>query len=182
MRLKLIVLITFIVVSLVWWFPAFKDTQPEVVADSESIYPEFTAKNLHQKVYDENGQLNQQIFAKELEHYNELSLTHFKQPDFVIYQDNKPYWKFSAQEGNLQDGLLILDNNVTMLQLSEPKSAIEIKTEYLEIDLNASMVTTDNTIRIESDKVLIRGEGLNADLNQGSIALIKHVQTIIKRS
>lgn len=182
MRLRLFIILAFLLVSLLWWLPSLNsDNEQAVSVDEQDIQPEFTAELLHQEMYDENGRLQREVFSQKMEHYSELELTHFKQPEFVIYQDQTPHWRISAEMGDMQDGRLVLDANVIMIQIVENRLVNKITTEYLEIDLNNSLVTTDKKINIEGKSVWIEGKGLNADLKLGSIKLINHVQTRIKR-
>ena len=81
--------------------------------------------------------------------------------------------------GNMQDGKLVLDEQVIMLQIIDDSLVKKITTEYLEIDLNNSLVTTDKKINIEGNDLWIEGQGLVADLTLGTIKLTNHVQTRI---
>lgn len=182
MNIRLFIFLAFVVISFLWWFPALES---EKSIDSEAmndLIPEFTAKFLHQELFDSEGNLEQQVFSHKMEHYADLSLTHFKQPEFTIYQDNKPFWRISAQLGNMQDGLLLLEGSVTMLQISDNALVNSITTEYLEINLNTNIVSTDNEITIKGENTIIVGKGLIADLERQTLSLVNHVQTIIKGS
>lgn len=182
MRLRLLIVLAFLLVSLLWWLPSLNsDGEQSVTASEQDIQPEFTAELLHQEMYDETGQLQREVFSQKMEHFSELNLTHFQQPEFVIYQDQTPHWRITAEMGDMQDGRLVLDANVIMIQIVENTLVNKITTEYLEIDLNNSLVTTDKKINIEGNSVWIEGKGLNANLKLGTIKLINHVQTRIKR-
>ena len=180
MKFRLLVIIIFIIISLLWWMPTFNANQSKPSAVNQDILPEFTAELLHQEIYDADGNIHREVFSKKMEHYSELSLTHFQQPEFIIYQEKTPHWRISAQIGNMQDGKLVLDNQVVMLQITNNSLVKKITTEYLEIDLNNSLVTTDKKINIEGNDLWIEGQGLVADLTLGTIKLTNHVQTRIK--
>lgn len=182
MNIRLFIFLAFLVVSFIWWLPTLDSEQS---ADSEAasdLVPEFTAKFLYQELFDSEGNLEQQVFSHKMEHYADLSLTHFKQPEFTIYQGGEPVWKISAQIGNMQDGLLLLDDSVSMLQISDNVLVNSITTEYLEINLNTNIVSTDNEITIQGKNTTIVGKGLTADLERKTLSLVDHVQTIIKGS
>lgn len=179
MKLRLLVVLCFIIISLLWWIPSFDSGQPQSSDANTDILPEFTAESLHQEIYDQQGNIHREVFSKRMEHYSELSLTHFEQPEFILYQEQTPHWRISAQTGNMQDGKLVLDEQVIMLQIVNNSLVKKITTEYLEIDLNNSLVTTDKKINIEGNNVWIEGQGLVADLNLGTIKLTNHVQTRI---
>lgn len=179
MKLRLLVVLGFIIISLLWWIPNFDSNQPQSSSPNTDILPEFTAQGLHQEIYDPQGNLHREVFSKTMEHYSELSLTHFEQPEFILYQEQTPHWRISAQTGNMQDDKLVLDQKVVMLQIINNNLVKKITTEYLEIDLNNNLVTTDKKINIEGTNVWIEGQGLVADLNLGIIKLNNHVQTRI---
>lgn len=180
MFVRLTILLTFLIVSLVLWYPAWQDSPNRSTEQEAELIPEFTAKFLHQEMYDLDGNLKQEVFSQKMEHYADLSLTQFEQPEFIIYQDHQPFWRLSAKFGAMQDGLLTLDEQVTMLQLTDSLLVQSITTDYLEINLNSNLVVTDNPIKIEGTKLSILGQGLKADLNMGKLNLTHHVKTVFK--
>lgn len=179
MKYRLFVLLSFLLITILWWLPTLNEQTDKQTEQEQDIRPEFTAKLLHQEIYDENGNIEQEVFSQSMEHYSELALTHFKQPEFIIYENDKPYWRLSAQIGNLHEDSLILDENVVMLQIIDNALVNKITTEYIEINLKTNIVISDKPITIEGKSVFIEGQGLTANLNQGTIKLTDHVQTRI---
>ena len=180
MFLRLLVVLAFIVISVILWLPAFQQPIDSDGDFDQELFPEFTAKFLHQEMFDEQGRLTQEVFSQKMEHFAELDLTHFEQPEFVIYQNHEPFWRLTAKVGNMQDGLLILDQAVTMEQLTANAMVRTINTEYLEINLESNMVTSDSPITIAGQRMTIVGSGMIADLNLGKVSLTQHVETVIK--
>lgn len=181
MKFRYAILLLLVLAAIVWLFPDM-ETESSSKESRQDFTPEFTANGLKQSLYDQNGKLYQEVIAEQMEHYSELQLTYFKNPTFTIYQDDKAYWNISALEGNIQNSLLTLDSDVTMIQLDQNKLVQTISTQYLEIDLESNTVMTDNDIQIEGKKITIKGNGLFVDLDQGNVSLTNHVETIIKRS
>lgn len=175
-----VVVVLFIGILAVLWLPNFTPQSQLPFDFEEELIPEFTAKLLHQELFDANGELQQEVFSQKMEHFSELSLTHFISPEFIIYQDRKPFWRLSAQIGDMQEGILTLDKNVIMVQLGEKSLIQTIKTNFLEINLDSNLVTTDNPITITGDKLTIVGQGLVANLTEGTVTLTHHVETLIK--
>jgi len=181
MKTKLLVILTIITILIVWWMINSDDKQVSTADNSQmELVPEFTAKLLHQELYDSEGRLQQEVFSQSMEHYSELALTHFKKPEFIIYQDNTPYWRLSANIGTLHEGSLILDEDVIMVQIVDNALVNKIATEYIDIDLDNNIVKSDMPISITGKNVVIRGKGLTADLNAGTIKLTNHVRTTIQ--
>ncbi len=180
MRIKALVVTTFLGISLYLWYPMLQLTNTSEILEEPVLVPDFTAMLLHQELFDQNGNLKQEVFSQKMEHFAELSLTYFEGPEFIIYQNDKPYWRLSAQIGSMQDGRLILDKNVVMYQLTDNELVTTIETEYLEINLNTQVVTTDKAIIIKGRRSTIEGQGLKADLKAGKVKLTQHVRTILK--
>lgn len=182
MGMRLIILLGFILVSLLWWFPTFENNNSGGQEELDDLVPEYSTTFLHQEMFNEEGNLEQEVFSHKMEHYADLSLTHFKQPEFILYQGDKPFWRISAKIGNMQDGLLLLESTVRMIQVTDSDLVNTITTEYLEINLDTNIVSTDNDIKIEGKNVTVQGKGLTADLERGTLSLVNHVKTIIKGS
>ena len=182
MKLRILLAVVIVAASWYFWLPI----KPTQIIDStnkeEVLVPDFTATLLHQEMFDINGNLTQEVFSQKMEHFAALELTYFEQPEFVIYQNKKPFWRLSAQNGNVQDGRLILDKNVTMYQVENNQMVTTIDTDYLEINLDSQLVWTDKPIVIKGKQSIITGKGMKADLKVGKVQLTEHVRTIIKGS
>ena len=180
MRIKLLVIILFAGISLYLWYPVFQQDSASLDNTESALVPDFTARLLHQELFDQQGRLKEEVFSEKMEHYADLDLTYFEQPEFIIYQDDKPYWRLLAEVGNMQEGRLILDQSVKMYQLNDNDLVNSIETSYLEIDLNSQLVTTDKMFVIKGQKTTITGHGLHADLKLGRLKMTQHVKTILK--
>ncbi len=182
MSIRLFILLAFLLISFIWWMPTFNSSNSKLSDEVSDLVPDFTAKYLHQELFDNQGNIEQQVFSQTMEHYADLNLTHFSQPEFTLYQNNQPFWRLNAEVGNMQDGLLLLEKSVIMVQISDNKMVNTITTEYLEINLNTNIVSTDNSITILGENVTIEGKGLTANLELGTLSLVNHVKTRIKGS
>jgi len=180
MRTKLVIILIFIGISLYLWLPAFNTLNEFDDNDEPELIPDFTATLLHQEMFNDEGKLKQEVFSQKMEHYAQLALTYCEQPEFIIYQDDKPFWRLAAMTGSVQDGRLTMENDVTWFQLNDNKLVTSIETEYIEIDLDSQLVVTDKPIIIRGEKTTIEGKGLRADLKAERVTLTKHVRTILK--
>lgn len=180
MLIRALIIGLFLLISIVLWFPAFQSSEDYTQDDEPELVPEFTAKLLHQEMFDDNGKLMQEVFSQKMEHFSELSLTHFEGPEFILYQADIPQWRLSSKYGDLQDGILTLDESVKVAQLVENHMVKTITTEFLQINLDKNLITTDEKIHIFGDHIEVIGQGLLADLNEGSLTLTQHVRTVLK--
>ena len=179
---RALTLLLFLAAGLYLWHSFSLVTNKQDQLTELDLVPEFTATQLKQEVYDSKGNLTQEVSAVKMEHYSELALTHFEKPEFIIYQNNKPFWRLSADIGNMEEHILTLDNNVYMQQMNDNQLVRSITTKYLEINLDTNQVKTDTPIEIIGNKIHIIGQGMQANLNQGKVTLNHHVKTIFKGS
>lgn len=156
-------------------------TKIEQVITNE-MTPDFIAENLNSDIYNANGDLTYIIDAQRMEHYAEISVTHFEFPKYTLYTKNSETpWKLKANEGTLYSNNRVrLENRVT-LTATDPSSLVEkIHGQYLELDLNTNVISSEQTIMIEGKDFTIYGSGLIIDLNTKQMTLTEHVQTIFK--
>ncbi|NMP30158.1 LPS export ABC transporter periplasmic protein LptC [Thalassotalea sp. M1531] len=157
-------------------------TQTEIV-DTE-LTPDFIAEALKSDIYNDRGKLSHKIDAQRMEHYAELSFTHFEYPNYTLYpKDNTAPWKLAAAEGTLYNNNRVVLKNRVRLTATEENSLIqEIHCKYLELDLNTNIISSDQTIMIQGKDFTMYGSGLIIDLNTKQMTLTEHVQTIYKKT
>ncbi|WP_100644519.1 LPS export ABC transporter periplasmic protein LptC [Alteromonas facilis] len=174
------------ILALATYIPTWlKDESPETVGSEEDIYqPTYQAKNLRSALYDNDGQLSHRIFAQEMEHYEQLGFVYFKQPQYTIYmEDDQTPWRVTADEGTLYDDNRIqLERNVIIQSLSQEEFVKTISTEFLQINLETKIMTSDQAVTIVGEDYQIESDGLEADLNLKTYELQQHVQTIYSPS
>ena len=148
------------------------------------LTPDFIAEALKSDIYSESGQLSHKIDAQRMEHYAQLSFTHFEFPNYTLYpKDNSAPWKLAATEGTLYNNNRVVLKNRVRLKATESTSLIqEIHCKYLELDLNTNIISSDQTILIQGKDFTMYGSGLIIDLNTKQMTLTEHVQTIYKKT
>lgn len=152
---------------------------PQISRDDDISKPTYQAKNLRSALYDENGVLSHRIFASEMEHYDQLGFVYFKQPQYTIYmEDDQQPWRVTADEGTLYDDNRIqLERNVVITSLSDEAFVKTITTEYLQINLDSKIMTSDQAVTIQGQDYQIQSNGFNANLQTKEYELKQHVQT-----
>jgi len=160
-----------------------KQTTQAQVVDSE-LTPDFIAEALKSDIYNDDGLLSHKIDAQRMEHYAQLSFTHFEYPNYTLYPKNEAApWKVSALEGTLYNNNRVILKNRVRLTATEENSLIqEIHCKYLELDLNTNIISSDQTIMIQGKDFTMYGSGLIIDLNTKQMTLTEHVQTIYKKT
>jgi len=165
--------------SVIEWHQA--KNQQERIIDSQ-ISPDFIAESLNSETFNEAGKIAYIIDADRMEHYAQLSITHFEFPKYTIFpKDSIGTWKISANEGTLYNSnRVILENRVTLTATDENSLIKKINGKYLELDLNTNIISSEKKIEIEGLDFTIYGSGLIVDLNTKQLTLTKHEQTIYK--
>lgn len=174
------------VLALLMYLPTWMSQEPEqaVKTRDDALTPSYRAKNLTTTLYNADGKLDQKVFARAMEHYDQLGFVLFQQPQYTVYVDNdEPPWEVTAQEGTLYDNNLIqLDSDVVIKSLKQDDFVNSIATEFMEINLDTKVMTSDQPVLIRGADFVINSNGFNANLNTRQYELIDHVQTIYSPS
>jgi lipopolysaccharide export system protein LptC len=167
--------------SVIEWHQA--KNQQENTIDNQ-ILPDFIAESLNSETFNEAGQISYIIDADRMEHYEQLSVTHFEFPKYTIYSKNAiGTWKISANEGTLYNNNRVILKNRVKLTVTDENSLIqEINGKYLELDLNTNIISSVKKIEVKGVDFNIYGSGLIVDLNTKQLTLTKHEQTIYQHT
>lgn len=147
---------------------------------SEALKPAYRAKNLTTTLYDKSGNLNHEVFATAMEHYDLLGFVLFTSPQYTVYTDTgEPPWEVTAKEGTLYNNNLIqLESDVQIKSLSDDDLVRTIDTNFIEINLETKLMQSDEPVTIRGLDYVIESNGFDADLRSRHYELLNHVQTI----
>lgn len=148
------------------------------------LTPDFIAEALKTDIYNDIGVLSQKVAAARMEHYADLSFTHFEYPEYTLYpkEDGAP-WQVSSNEATLYNNNRVVLKSRVRVKATEPNSLIqEIHCKYLELDLNTNILSSDQTVLIQGKNFTMYGSGLIIDLNTKQMTLTEHVQTIYQKT
>ncbi|GGW80959.1 LPS export ABC transporter periplasmic protein LptC [Alteromonas halophila] len=180
-RLQISILILFIL-ALLLYIPTWMSEAPvERQADQiDALRPAYRAKNLTTTLYNQEGQLNHRVFARNMEHYDQLGFVLFTQPEYTLYTDDASApWLVTAQEGTLYNNDTIqLDSDVEIVNQTQNDFVETIETEFIEINLDTKTMVSDQPVTIRGVQYVISSNGFNADLQTQQYELIDHVQTV----
>ncbi|GAB5381519.1 MAG: LPS export ABC transporter periplasmic protein LptC [Aliiglaciecola sp.] len=170
----------FLLVLLVY-LPGWMTTTPELKEqDADQLWrPNYQARNMRSTLYDENGEINHQVFALKMEHYQLLGFTVFSQPRYTIYvsNDDNP-WHVEATEGTLYENNRIqLETDVEIRSLDESGFVQTIRTQFLEINLVDKTMVSDQPVEINGKDFVVMSNGFTANLTTQIYELKDHVQT-----
>ncbi|KTF19251.1 LPS export ABC transporter periplasmic protein LptC [Pseudoalteromonas sp. 10-33] len=175
-----IILSVLFISCMVWlWYPYFtqvslpQQTEADIIAK-----PDYTAIELKQTAYDENGKISHKVTAARMELYQELGFTFFDKPIFTLYND-KQTWRINANEATLYEGRqLILEGNVVASNLTDNAMIDKINTDNIQVDIKLLTMQSEQPVIVTGPNLKITGKGLEADLKTEVIKLINHTRTI----
>ena len=172
------IVILFLCALGIWRF--FSPDDESTTAPSTVYQPDFTAKILRSVEFSIEGKIIRRIFADSMEHYGELGMTMFTNPVIIIYDENaQATWKIQAKEGNFSsDDVATLRNDVVIKNMNKNDYIDVITTSYLQLELANNLVRSDQLITISGDLFNQTGIGLEGDLKQEYMTILKQVKAI----
>lgn len=162
---------------LYWQVQSKKDNQ--VVNADIGQRPDYIVEDLSGVEYNKLGLINSRVSAKQMEHFDATNMTYFTQPVYLIYPDNRQgKWRLRADKGTLNKvtGKVTLEDNVIIDSLSPEQPLRTVKTDFLELDLNTKIMTSNKRIYVTGVDFTIEGKGLYADLNAQTVKLTSQVE------
>ncbi|WP_299490126.1 LPS export ABC transporter periplasmic protein LptC [uncultured Shewanella sp.] len=164
-------------IILYWQVQSKKEDQSLNVDISQR--PDYIVEDLSGVEYNKLGLVSSRVSAKHMEHYDSTNMTYFTEPVYFIYPDNQQgKWRIRANKGTLNKvtGKVTLENNVIIDSLSPEQPVKTVKTDFLELDLNTKIMTSNKHIYITGVDFTIEGKGLYADLNTQTVKLTSQVE------
>jgi lipopolysaccharide export system protein LptC len=180
-RTTLSILLLFVLI-LILNAPVFEE-KPQTSDDDarpDAWNPNYQAKNMQSTLFNELGEVNHEVFATSMEHYDMLGFTLFENPEYTIFTERSEQpWKVNAREGTLyQNNRIELEQNVIIESLSEDDFVKRIETDFIEIDLTTKTMHSDQLTIISGADFVITSNGFHANLLTRKFELINHVQTV----
>jgi len=165
----------------------FMTPEPKTTSSAdtpETWAPNYRARNMKSTLYSNNGNINHEVFATSMEHYDILGFTIFEQPEYTIYTDETDSpWQILSEEGTLYgDERIELEQNVLIKSLNTQDFVQTIATSYLEIDLIHKTASSDEDVVITGESFVINSKGFRVNLLTKKLELRDHVETIYQQT
>ncbi|AIY64058.1 LPS export ABC transporter periplasmic protein LptC [Pseudoalteromonas piratica] len=175
-RIALSILFT---IAMLWlWLPYFfaPKEQIQIVKPITNI-PDYIATDLKQTYFSDLGTVSHKVTAEKMSMYQELGFTHFVKPQFTIFSE-QGVWQLKAEEATLYDNeKLILEQNVIAKSLTTDVMLDTIEAASIEYFISTKIMTSDSEVKMTGPGLEIKGQGLNANLEEQVINLINHTKT-----
>jgi lipopolysaccharide export system protein LptC len=160
------------------WFNPTQQTDQNY-ADRE-LLPDYIAEQVTRTLFDEQGYITDLITAERLEFFERLGFTQFEQPKYTLFDaEHMPAWQVTSQFGIwLPDDKIILEQDVSITNVNGNELVDRIDTDTLEMLLPAKTIHTSAPIKIIGKCFYINGIGMQADLTEQKLRIIKHLETV----
>ena len=183
-RVTLSIVILFalaLALSLPGWL---KEEESKVDIQTEEAWiPNYQASKMRSTLYDNLGRINHQVFAQEMEHFDLLGFTLFKQPNYLLFAQSLTPWKVDAQEGTLyEDQRIQFETDVEITSLDEQGYIQIIRTHFVEVDLTNKTMYSDQAVEIVGPNYIINSNGFTASFETQKYELLDHVKTVYQPS
>lgn len=181
-RVTVILILLFGAGLLLVWRPFSGDANGSNAATTRAMQPDFTAFGLETRIFEGDGLLAHKIKSETMSHYNQIGLTELSHPVYTVFsKQGEELWEVSAAQGTFYDDqTLILERDVEILALDPDTHIKQVLTEYLIVDLKNESMSTEHPVSILGPRLLIRGNGMTADLKAERMELKRHVKTIFQ--
>lgn len=138
--------------------------------------------------YNEEGTLKNFISAVDWKFNSNKRQSLIGKPEVTLYKYPSYLYHIKAESGHVmhkalhgQSDLIKLTNNVQVKQQylddNNKKSGFTLTTQYLEINPETGLATTDQYITIYKPGLMITGIGMNANLKLNQLEIHRDVQT-----
>lgn len=180
-RIKISIGVLFLLVLAIYVPSWLKSPSEQTQSDDvEEWEPNYQARNMRSTLYNDKGEINHQVYARKMEHYQLLGFTLFSLPQYTIYVSDQPNpWRVTAREGTLyEDNRIQLETDVEIKSLDENGFVQTIKTQFLEINLVDKTMMSDQPVEINGRNFMVNSRGFTANLLTQKYELNDHVQTL----
>jgi len=136
--------------------------------------PDYVIDNLHTVRYDPQGHVESTLDAAKMIHYPDDDTTDLVAPHVVQTRPDEPRMTVTAERGTLsQDGeeLFLYDNVLVVRAGTAERPEMRIRTNFLHVVQNRSIIATDREVVITDEDRLLRGRGMEYHTDTGQLFL-----------
>lgn len=148
-----------------WWASRPEPVSTQLQATDREQIQDYFVQELELRQFDEQGKLVHLLQAQKLKHFLESGVTQLQQPRYVLYADQEPSWRISAEKGRLSkdQSLLELQGNTVIDWLGdENRPPIQMLTSDLTIHPQTEYAETAAPVTVTSEQNWIESLGMQA--------------------
>ncbi len=158
-------------------------TRPPEHDKGDDLYrnPDYIAENIVGVRIDHTQDIQRQFSARMLLHYLNEEVTQLNHISFVNLDPEKPLMHISADRALVKEKGKRIDliENVTAVRgTSDDKGKITLVTDFLHLNPNENLITTDHAVTITRFKTKIEAKGLEFNNRIGEMKLLSAVKAV----
>ena len=156
-------------------------SRPSAQGKDDGLYynPDYIAENLTGVRVDHQQEIQRQFSAQKLSHYLHEKTTHLEHINFLNQDSQKPMLSIKAGRAIVQNKgkeIDLMDNIVAVRGADDEKIKITLTTDFLRLNPNENLITTDHAVTIIRHKSRIEAKGLEFNNRIGQIQLLSAVK------
>lgn len=151
---------------------------PEADGDSAGSGPVTIINGLSASQTDSSGQLLRQFSGDTLYQYSAPERYLIQQPRLTLYEQGQPAWHVRserAESGNPKEDIVLIDRVTAQRDVSRGE-VLTLTTTRLHANPSQNRLFTPEPVQIEGMQGIMRGRGLDSDLQAGTLSFSSDVE------
>lgn len=158
-------------------------TRPPEHGKGDELYrnPDYIVENLAGVRVDHEQGIQRRFSAQKLLHYLDQEITHLERISFVNLDPEKPLMRISAGRAVVKEkgkDIDLMENVTAEREVDDEKAKITLATDFLHLNPDENMITTDHVVTITRYKTKIEAKGLEFNNRIGEIQLLSAVRAV----
>jgi lipopolysaccharide export system protein LptC len=171
-----------ITLSLSWWLvnASFIQNHMALPANSPST-PDGFMTEANYTHFDENGDIQNQIYSPKVTHYSENDTSFLTKPSLVMHTLDHQTWIITAENGSSTHGTkeILLKDNVKVERIKVLQNTTStLTTDLLRAYPDTNLAETDQPVTIIQPGSIVKSIGMTANLKTGDINLLSQAQGV----
>lgn len=145
--------------------------------------PDYLVANFTTTSYNREGAPESVLTADRMVHYPDDDSTELLHPRVVQTRPNEPRMTVSAERGAISrdgDDIFLYDNVVLVREADRERPEAQMRTSFLQVVRDRSLVRTDRDVVIHEDRRTLAGRGMEYDNQSQVLQLLSKVRGVFE--
>jgi len=164
-----------------WLERTVREEEPRTAARRHD--PDYLVTNFTTTSYNRDGVAESALSADRMVHYPDDDSTELLRPRVVQTRPNEPRMTVRAERGTLSrdgDDIFLYDNVVLVREADKQRPQAQMRTSFLQVVRDRSLVRTDRDVVIHEDRRTLAGHGMEYDNQSQVLQLFSRVRGIFE--
>ena len=174
-----VLFILLVLVALSWWWPRGDDASVSEHSFQNQKEVDAYLRDFEVTAMNEQGRPNHRLKADKMVLFSGTDLSQVDKPYLTLYRDDATPWLINADYGLLENDTdtVFLTGNVRMTNEDRSGHLTEVLTDSLEVRVKTHYAVTEHPVQINHYQGHAQGQGLEAYLREGRLALLDQVRS-----